>query len=100
MTLGECYKWFDSAVTLLVSGNWESLSIAQAIALFVVCCFNAILLVGIIWFIWNVVVFLWEEFVADFIIDFVSDFFDFSFLFIFVVIIVIFFIFFILLKYV
>jgi len=96
MTLGEFNKWYDSAVKLLVSGNWESLSIEQAIALLVVCCLYAILLVVIIRFIWNVVVFLWEEFVEDF----VSDFFDFSFLFIFVVIIVIFFIFFILLKYV
>ncbi len=88
MTLGEFNKWIDSAVTLLVSGNWESLSIAQAIALFLVCCVNGILL-GVILFVIRVIVFLWEEIVADF-----------PYLFIFVVIIVIFFIFFILLKYV
>lgn len=92
MTLGEFNKWFDSAVTLLVSGNWESLSIAQAIALFLYCCVLAILVVVIIRFIWNVVVFFrefWEEIVADF-----------PYLFIFVVMIVIFFILYILLVYV
>jgi hypothetical protein len=92
MTLGEFTKWYDSAVTLVVSGNWESLSIAQAIALFLGCCCNAILLVVIIRFIWNVVVFFrefWEEIVADF-----------PYLFIFVVMIVIFFILYILIVYV